>query len=37
MATRRTPLLKSLYVQVLIAVALGVLVGWLWPSVGSAL
>jgi aerobic C4-dicarboxylate transport protein len=37
MATRRTPLLKSLYIQVLIAVALGVLVGWLWPSVGSAL
>ena len=37
MATRRTPLLKSLYVQVLIAVALGVLVGWLWPSVGAAL
>jgi len=37
MATRRTRLLKSLYVQVLIAVALGVLVGWLWPSVGAAL
>ena len=37
MATRRTPLLKSLYIQVLIAVALGVLVGWLWPSVGAAL
>ena len=37
MATRRAPLLKSLYIQVLIAVALGVLVGWLWPSVGSAL
>ena len=37
MATRRAPLLKSLYVQVLIAVALGVLVGWLWPSVGAAL
>jgi aerobic C4-dicarboxylate transport protein len=29
--------LKSLYIQVLIAVALGVLVGWLWPSVGAAL
>ena len=30
-------LLKSLYVQVLIAVALGVLVGWLWPVTGAAL
>ena len=29
--------LKSLYVQVLIGVALGVLVGALWPSVGASL
>jgi len=35
-ATRRA-LWKSLYVQVLIAVALGVVVGWLWPSTGAAL
>src|SRR3954449_9141084 len=28
---------RSLYVQVLIAVALGVLVGWLWPATGAAL
>ena len=37
MAAARRPLWKSLYVQVLIAVALGVLVGWLWPSVGASL
>ncbi|NUR46426.1 MAG: dicarboxylate/amino acid:cation symporter [Sphingomonas sp.] len=37
MAATRRPLWNSLYVQVLIAVALGVLVGWLWPSVGAAL
>ena len=37
MAAARRPLWKSLYVQVLIAVALGVLVGWLWPGVGAAL
>ena len=29
--------LKSLYVQVLIAIALGILVGALWPTVGVAL
>jgi aerobic C4-dicarboxylate transport protein len=29
--------LKSLYVQVLIGIALGVLVGWLWPAFGAAL
>ena len=28
---------RILYVQVLIAIALGVLVGWLWPSVGVQL
>jgi aerobic C4-dicarboxylate transport protein len=37
MAGTRKPLWKSLYVQVLIAVALGVLVGWLWPTVGASL
>src|SRR4051812_23290475 len=31
------PIWKNLYVQVLIAVALGVLVGWLWPSFGASL
>jgi len=30
-------LFKVLYVQVLAAIALGVLVGWLWPDVGVAL
>ena len=29
--------LKSLYVQVLIGIALGILVGWLWPAFGAAL
>ena len=29
--------LRHLYVQVLIGIALGVLVGWLWPDVGAAL
>jgi len=33
----RRPLWKSLYVQVLIAIAIGVLVGWLWPTTGAAL
>jgi len=28
---------RSLYVQVLVAIALGVLVGWLWPEAGRAL
>src|SRR4029078_7074237 len=37
MAVPRRPLWKSLYVQVLIAVALGVLVGWLWPSACTSL
>jgi aerobic C4-dicarboxylate transport protein len=31
------PLWKSLYLQVLVAVALGVLVGWLWPAFGASL
>ena len=29
--------LKSLYVQVLIGIALGIAVGWLWPAFGAAL
>ena len=29
--------LKVLYVQVLIGIALGILVGWLWPDIGVAL
>jgi aerobic C4-dicarboxylate transport protein len=37
MTEARRPLWKSLYVQVLIAIALGVLVGWLWPATGAAL
>ena len=37
MADTRRPLWKNLYVQVLIAVALGVLVGWQWPDVGASL
>ena len=37
MAERRRALWKSLYVQVLVAIALGVLVGWLWPATGAAL
>ena len=35
--TARSGLLRSLYVQVIIAVLLGVLVGWLWPTTGAAL
>ncbi|MFL6761962.1 MAG: dicarboxylate/amino acid:cation symporter [Sphingomicrobium sp.] len=37
MSEARRPLYKSLYFQVLIAVALGVLVGWLWPALGASL
>ena len=37
MAEVRRPLWKSLYFQVLVAIALGVLVGWLWPDWGRAL
>ena len=37
MAELRRPLYKSLYFQVLVAVAIGVLVGWLWPAVGASL
>jgi aerobic C4-dicarboxylate transport protein len=37
MAEPRRRLYKSLYFQVVVAVALGVLVGWLWPSLGASL
>ena len=37
MSDRRPSILRSLYVQVVIAVALGILVGWLWPTTGAAL
>jgi aerobic C4-dicarboxylate transport protein len=37
MSEARHPLYKSLYLQVLIAVALGVLVGWLSPALGASL
>ena len=37
MSDRRPSLLRSLYVQVVIAVVLGILVGWLWPATGAAL
>src|SRR3954451_12673207 len=37
MTEARRPIWKSLYVQVLVAIALGVLVGWLWPTTGAAL
>jgi aerobic C4-dicarboxylate transport protein len=37
MTEARRPLWKSLYVQVLVAITLGVLVGWLWPATGAAL
>ncbi|MGC4252920.1 MAG: dicarboxylate/amino acid:cation symporter [Sphingobium sp.] len=35
--TPRLPLYRQLYVQVLAAIALGVLVGYVWPSAGVAL
>lgn len=37
MTTARKPFWRSLYVQVLIGIALGILVGWLWPDTGRAL
>ena len=37
MATAGKPLWRSLYVQVLIGIALGVLIGWRWPEAGQAL
>ncbi|MGW2511325.1 cation:dicarboxylate symporter family transporter [Streptomyces scopuliridis] len=33
----RTPLYRHLYFWVLLAVALGILTGWIWPDVGVAL
>lgn len=37
MAKARRPLWKSLYFQVLVSVALGILVGWIWPPFGASL
>ena len=37
MTDSNRPLWKSLYFQVLIAVILGVFVGWLWPTTGVSL
>ena len=36
-STPRRPFWRTLYFQVLVAIALGVLVGWLWPETGRAL
>jgi len=36
-ATPRLPFYRQLYIQVLAAIALGVLVGYIWPSTGIAL
>ena len=37
MAARATPLWRSLYFQVLVGIALGALIGWLFPEFGRAL
>ena len=37
MAEARRPFWRTLYFQVLVAIALGVLVGWLFPDTGRAL
>ena len=37
MPAQRRSIFRSLYVQVLIAVALGVFVGWMWPAFGASL
>src|ERR1044072_5110648 len=37
MAQAARPFWRSLYFQVLVAIALGVLVGWMWPDWGRAL
>ena len=37
MTDARRPLWKSLYFQVLVAVLLGVVTGWLWPTFGASL
>ncbi len=34
---RSRPFYRNLYVQVLVAIALGILVGWLWPAFGASL
>ena len=37
MAEAQRPFWRTLYFQVLVGIALGVLVGWLWPDAGRAL
>ncbi|MDO9489084.1 MAG: cation:dicarboxylase symporter family transporter, partial [Sphingomonadaceae bacterium] len=37
MQPAKPPFWKTLYFQVLVAIALGIFVGWLWPSFGSSL
>ena len=37
MTEARRPFWRTLYFQVLVGIALGVLVGWLWPETGQAL
>jgi aerobic C4-dicarboxylate transport protein len=37
MAKAARPFWRSLYFQVLVGIALGILVGWLWPDAGKAL
>ena len=37
MQQARPPFWRTLYFQVLVGIALGVLVGWLWPATGAAL
>ena len=37
MAEARRPFWRTLYFQVLVAIALGVLVGWLFPDTGRSL
>ena len=37
MAEARRPFWRTLYFQVLVAIALGVLIGWLWPQAGQSL
>jgi aerobic C4-dicarboxylate transport protein len=37
MTGTRRPFYRNLYVQVLIAIALGIMVGWAWPAFGASL
>src|SRR3712207_9501404 len=37
MADARRPFWRTLYFQVLVGIALGIFVGWLWPETGQAL